>query len=541
MRPLLLASGLFSALAAPPKVILMVIADDYGWWNIDMDDHNVAARTPNLHRLSKSGVRLDRHYVYKYCSPTRASLMTGRLPIHVNQNNEGNSLLSTSGADIRMTTLPQKLKQANPPFQTHLFGKWHCGARSAANLPINRGYDSHLGFLKGMEDHFTQRSAFNGYANKYVDLWHDHGPADNSLNGTFSVFRDTHHAISALDKWDPHSSGQSLYLDVRFGVTHEPYEVPSQYRDPRIKNQCAQTYAAMASVMDEGIGNLTSAIQARGLWDDTLLIFSADNGAPTRGGSCGNNYPLRGGKTSDFEGGVRASAFVGGGYVPPGVRGKVHTGLMHIADWFATLSTLVGVDPVDDSQWIRNGPLGSGIPGIDGVDQWSSITSSNASASARDEIALAFCTNVGGAADGCVSSVKGVMNTSRYDQGAFIADGGRWKVVFGNQHGFGFFTGPLHPNGTKNYEDAGCPSGCLFNLFDDPTEHTDVKEKHLDVFSRLKSRLEEIGKTVFQTRYTDVPQSGQCLSESDAAAKYNGHLGPQCVTDESSAATVRFV
>ncbi|CAK0871523.1 unnamed protein product [Prorocentrum cordatum] len=293
--------------------------------------------------------------------------------------------------------------------------------------------------------------------------------------------------------------------------------------------------------MDEGIGNLTSAIQQRGFWDDTVLIFSADNGAPTSGASCGNNYPPRGGKTSDFEGGVRANAFVGGGYVPPAVRGKVHTGLMHIADWYATLSALVGVDPVDDSQRIQNGSPGSGVPGIDGVDQWPFITSPNASASARDEIALAFCTNVGGAPDDCVSSTKGVMDTSRYDQGALIADGGRWKVVFGQQHGLGFFTGPLHPNGTKNYRDAGCPSGCLFNLFDDPTEHTDVKEKYPHVFSRLRSRLEEIGKTVFQTSYTDVPQSRQCLSESDAAAKYNGHLGPQCVADGSGSAPVRLV
>ncbi|CAK0871525.1 unnamed protein product [Prorocentrum cordatum] len=58
---------------------------------LDMDAHNAAARTPNLHRLSKSGARLDRHYVFKYCSPTRSSLLTGRLPIHVNQNNNANS------------------------------------------------------------------------------------------------------------------------------------------------------------------------------------------------------------------------------------------------------------------------------------------------------------------------------------------------------------------------------------------------------------------------------------------------------------------
>ena len=120
-----------------------------------------------------------------------------------------------------MTTIAQKLKAAAPPFETHFVGKWHCGARSPANLPISRGFDTHLGFLKGMEgtprrmwpgggrlrvctgargcileglpaDHFTQRSDFNMYAEKFVDLWNDEHPASNDLNGTctrcFSLF-----------------------------------------------------------------------------------------------------------------------------------------------------------------------------------------------------------------------------------------------------------------------------------------------------------------------------------------------------------------
>jgi arylsulfatase B len=77
--------------SAPPRAVVMLLADDFGWWNVEMDGHNVAARTPHLHRLSSEGIRLERLYAYKYCSPTRSSLLTGRLPIHVNQNNEGAS------------------------------------------------------------------------------------------------------------------------------------------------------------------------------------------------------------------------------------------------------------------------------------------------------------------------------------------------------------------------------------------------------------------------------------------------------------------
>ena len=110
------------------------------------------------------------------------------------------------------------------------------------------GYDHHLGFVKGMEDHFTRTS-----------MW-----TCGSLNGTFSMFRDTEHAIGALNRWDP-SGGQSLFLDVRFGLTHGPYQVPDQYRNPSIKNEGRQTLMGMSNIIDEGVGNLTNII----LWQQS--------------------------------------------------------------------------------------------------------------------------------------------------------------------------------------------------------------------------------------------------------------------------------
>lgn len=131
-------------------------------------------------------------------------------------------------------------------------------------------------------------------------------------------------------------------------------------------------------------------------------------------------------------GGVRVSAFISGGYVPLAARGGVFTGLMHIADWYPTLARLAGVDPADEGAEER------GVPPVDGTDQWDFVTVPNGSTSARSEVLLSFCTNIGGAEDDCVSSIEGVRNVSEYDQAALIADGGRWKVVFGDQHGLGF-------------------------------------------------------------------------------------------------------
>ena len=125
---------------------------------------------------------LDRMYSYKYCSPSRSSFLSGRLPIHVTQNNRNNLVENPGGADLRMSLLPQKLAAFN--YYNAIVGKWHVGARSAENLPINRGFDSHFGFLKGGEDHINQHSSDDNLV--FVDLWRDRAPAYGE-NGTFST------------------------------------------------------------------------------------------------------------------------------------------------------------------------------------------------------------------------------------------------------------------------------------------------------------------------------------------------------------------
>ena len=120
MRPALALCALsaIAALAADTTAILspvrphivMMLADDLGFNNVGW--RNAEIRSPTLDALRADGVSIDRHYTYKYCSPTRSALMSGRLPYHVNQNNKCNDEASTSGIDLRMKLLPQKLKTA---------------------------------------------------------------------------------------------------------------------------------------------------------------------------------------------------------------------------------------------------------------------------------------------------------------------------------------------------------------------------------------------------------------------------------------------
>ena len=135
---------------APKPHILMFLADDFGHYDISYN--NPDAPTPTLHQLASDGVILNRHYVYQYCSPTRSSFMSGRLPIHVNTANHPTTVLG--GVDLRMQTVAEALKSAG--YACHTAGKWHAGAHLWSQLPTQRGFDSQLGYLNGMEDHYTQ-------------------------------------------------------------------------------------------------------------------------------------------------------------------------------------------------------------------------------------------------------------------------------------------------------------------------------------------------------------------------------------------------
>ena len=104
----------------------------------------------------------------------------------------------------------------------------------------------------------------------------------------------------------------------------------------------------MVNYLDIIIGNITTKLKTNGLWNNTLIVFSSDNGGEINlDETAANNYPFRGAKFVPLEGGIRVNAFVSGGYLPSDRRGKVETGRLHIADWYNTFCTLAGLDPTD--------------------------------------------------------------------------------------------------------------------------------------------------------------------------------------------------
>ena len=172
---------------------------------------------------------------------------------------------------------------------------------------------------------------------------------DWSAQGIYSTHLFADSAIKIIESHK--QSTQPLFLYLAFQAVHAPDEVPESYIDPynaTIPDIKRRTFAGMLSCLDEAVGNVTAALDANGLTENTLLVFVADNGGPIfcSNGPCGDatgssNYPLRGGKHSLWEGGTRLTAVVSGPLVH--AHGVNESGLMHHADWLPTLLEAAGV------------------------------------------------------------------------------------------------------------------------------------------------------------------------------------------------------
>lgn len=364
--------------------VLLVLADDLGWGNVGWHRKPAFAetQTPILDGLVKDGIELNRFYVYHACSPTRSALQTGRYPIHVNSINADPTIYNASsasgtGAGIprNMTGMAAKLKSAG--YHTVMAGKWDAGMATPTHTPHGRGYDSGLCYFHHANTYWTQGTGDSTCGVNY-DLYDTTGPAI----GLISAGHVDHYNESAYEEAifhrrmqaevEAHDASKPLFLFYSAHLVHLPLEVPQQYLNAMSKagggpvdnvtnqDNMRMTYAAMVKYLDDAVGKLTDQFKAKGMWENTLMWFFADNGGPIY--SAGNNYPMRGGKYSEFEGGIRVAAFVSGGLIPAAKRGLRSEGIGNVADVYTTLCSIAGVDWVD--QWAA----AAGLPAVDGLD-----------------------------------------------------------------------------------------------------------------------------------------------------------------------------
>eukprot|EP00037_Helgoeca_nana_P013660 m.125968 g.125968 ORF g.125968 m.125968 type:complete len:523 (+) comp22161_c0_seq1:3-1571(+) len=457
--------------------IWLTVGDDMGWANAGW--HNPDnVHTPVMNKMIKEeGIELDRHYVFFYCSPTRSSLMTGRLPAHVSEDN-GNACTDVGAAPRPMATIANKL--ASVGYKTHQIGKWHLGQNHNGSTPTGRGFSTSIGYLGGAEDHYLDTNAGCGHCGAKVDLWRDYEPAHGENGTLFSAYRYNREALAIIDNHDP--AGPPLFTYLALQCAHAPNQADAYanlYPASASYTTAYANYNGMISAIDDVVKNVTDALKTKGLWENTLFVFTSDNGGPAAAsvsGSSASNWPLRGGKHTAWEGGHRVLAWISGGLVPPAMRGMKLEGLIHGCDWYATFCGLAGVNATDDAP---------GMPGIDSIDQWAYITGSVVD-SPRTEILLASAfaakpSNDASAANGSAALLVGKYKLVRYAQQ------------------YCFWMGPRYPNAStdhKNEDSCDCGSkGCLYDVFADPGEHTDLSESQPQIAAQLRARAEELDRT----------------------------------------------
>ena len=484
-----------SAAAADKPHILFLLVDDWGWANVGYH-REVATRevqTPNLDSLAKDGLELDQNYVFHFCSPSRSSLMTGRLPIHVNDKNAVNSynpddpISGFAGIPPKMTGIAEKLKTAG--YETHMVGKWHAGSTAFVQTPTGRGFDTYFGYLGGANDYYTERIK---ECNGTVDLWDTDKPAWG-INGTGQDnYEEALFTNRVLQVLRTHDQNKPLFLYYAPHIVHTPLEVPDRYVNmfSFINDHDRQYYHAMTKYLDDFVGELVSVLKEKGLWDNLLLVTSSDNGGPIYPGGGANNYPLKGGKVSDWQGGIRVNGFVSGGYLPEKMRGQKTDGYIHIADWYATFCHLAGVDPTDHKAAEVN------LPPIDSLNMWPMISGEN-STSPRVDIPASNSTLISG----------------------------DYKILQGDVPQAGW-TGPQYPNLTN--PDGGirvvehCGVGCLYNIKEDPEERDNLALKMPDVLKEMQAKLAKYQETYFNPKRGGLPP----IACETAKNKYKGFIGP---------------
>ena len=288
----------------PPNVIV-IISDDQGYADVGFHGSNEIF-TPNIDRIAKNGVVFSEGYVsYAVCSPSRAGLITGRY-----QNRFGysrNILLapndSLMGLPLSEQTLPDVLN--NVDYKTKAIGKWHLGAHKSL-VPEKRGFDEFFGFLIGGHRYFPEDLTLNDLTEArrqmdgYITKIYDNGKRINTKKYLTEELSDN--AVKFIED----NSDNPFFLYLSYNAPHTPLQATTKdlERNKHIDIENRQTYAAMVSSMDDGIGLILDKLEQKNIFENTIVFFFSDNGG-VEWYNFSDNGPLRGIKGDFFEGGIR--------------------------------------------------------------------------------------------------------------------------------------------------------------------------------------------------------------------------------------------
>ncbi|XP_078509716.1 arylsulfatase I [Lissotriton helveticus] len=464
------------AQARPPHIIF-ILTDDQGFH--DVGYHGSDIQTPTIDRLAAEGVKLENYYIQPICTPSRSQLITGRYQIHTGLQHSIIRPRQPNCLPLNQVTLPQKLQEAG--YSTHMVGKWHLGFYKKECLPTRRGFDTFLGSLTGNVDYYTYDNC-DGPGVCGFDL-HEGENVAWDQSGKYSTLLYSQRVSRILAAHNPQ---EPIFIYVAFQAVHTPLQSPKEYiyRYRNMGNVARRKYAAMVTCMDEAVKNITWALKKYGYYDNSVLVFSSDNGGQTFSG--GSNWPLRGRKGTYWEGGIRGLGFVHS----PLLKRKRRTSraMVHITDWYPTLVSLA------------RGNL-SDAEGLDGYNVWPAI--SEGKPSPRTEILHNIDPLYNYAKSGSLEEGQGIWNTG-VQASIRVGD---WKLLTGDP-GYSDWIPPQtltnFPGSWWNLERLtdGVPKSIwLFNISADPYERYDRSEQRPDVVKALLMRLVQYNRTALPVRY----------------------------------------
>jgi arylsulfatase A-like enzyme len=319
--------------------IVFIMADDLGYADLSCNGSRCCA-TPNIDRIAERGVRLRQTYANSaVCSATRLALITGRyqyrLPLGLEEPLAGKTDVGLPPAH---PTLPSLLRSSG--YGTTLIGKWHLGVLPLFG-PAQSGYDHFWGIRTGAIDYYTHKNPRNE-----DDLWD--GETTIQQSGYLTDLLGDR-AVGAIEGYAKQQ--RPFLLSLHFNAPHWPWEAPGdiavseRLRGTRLRHfdgGTQRTYARMVQAMDLQIGRVLQVLDAHGLADNTIVVFTSDNG----GERYSDTWPFTGIKTELLEGGLRVPGLI---CWPAGIpAGAVSDQVAITMDWFATLLDAAGVAPDQD-------------------------------------------------------------------------------------------------------------------------------------------------------------------------------------------------
>jgi arylsulfatase A-like enzyme len=449
-------AGRLNAQQPRPNVIV-ILADDLGYGDLACYGSKVN-RTPNLDRMAEQGVRFTDFYTpMPFCAPTRAALLTGRYPFRsgMTSNPAPDAGINDVGIPASEVLLSEAFKEAG--YATMCIGKWHLG-HTASFLPVVNGFDEYYGIL---------------YSNdmRPVQI------VENDRVVSYPVVQSdlTRNYTNAAVRFIERNRSRPFFLYLPHAMPHKPLAASEAFYTPETPQDL---YADVINELDWSIGRVLAKVQELGLDENTLVIFTSDNG-PWFGGSTGG---LRGMKGSTFDGGVRVPMIARWpGRIPPGRATSEVAGTIDI---YPTLCAIAGITPPQDRP-------------IDGKNIFPLMTTEGAK-SPHETLFI-----MGGPILRAVRSGKWKLHVHQPQPGMiYQGDPAKW-------------IDPRGPDGVTiiaQYEQVrpdkfpGVQTGdaakaeMLFDMEADPAEQKDVAAQHPDVVARLRELFRKMESQVPRPR-----------------------------------------